>query len=437
MANRQVIEYHIEHNREGSYFSLPFTMPPDTEILTLNYRYQRYREVDNPIENGAFTSKQEVNIIDLGLIAPDGSQVGASGSDKNEIILSAISATPGYLPQPLVSGEWRILVGAYKVVPQGVTVKYELTFTPKHLRLLKGDFHTHTVASDGVLTAAELGRHALSHGLDFVAVTDHNQFASAAAFPQLPGLTFIPGIEWTHYQGHANFLGIDRSYDEAFATNTPEETLNRFEIARQRGALIVINHPFEAGCGFQLDINSLPFDCLEIWNGPMRVSNLQAVGLWQSMLVMGKKIPMCGGSDYHRDGLFQILGGPTTCVYAMSSSSEDILLALKQGHAFVIYAPNGPSAALTAGDAIMGDTTAWVNHQKLQISIDGLVNGDSVRIVTAQGSDTILEAPSAGSLNMAYAVKQPGFARLEIWRAFLPGLPMLPALISNPIYFAG
>lgn len=437
MAHKKVIEFHIEHSREGSYFTLPFTMPPDTEIMTLNYRYQRYREADSPIENGVFTSKQEVNIIDLGLIAPDGSQVGASGSDKSEISLSAVSATPGYQPHPLVNGEWQILVGAYKVVPEGVMVRYELTFTPKHLRLLKGDFHTHTIASDGVLTTDELGRHALRHGLDFVAVTDHNQFVSTTALPQTPGLTFIPGVEWTHYQGHANFLGVDQPYDETFATNTAEEALRRFESARQRGALIVINHPFEAGCGFQLDMHSLPFDCLEIWNGPMRVSNLQAVGLWQSLLVGGKKIPVCGGSDYHRDGLFQILSGPTTCVYAMSPSAEDILLALKQGHAFIIYAPNGPSAALTAGEAIMGDTAAWASHQRLQVSIDGLANGDSVRIVTARGSDTILEAPSAGSLNVAYAVKQPGFARLEIWRAFLPGLPMLPALISNPIYFAG
>ena len=28
-----------------------------------------------------------------------------------------------------------------------------------------------------------------------------------------------------------------------------------------------------------------------------------------------------------------------------------------------------------------------------------------------------------------------GFARIEILRRFLPGLPLLPALISNPIYF--
>ena len=64
--------------------------------------------------------------------------------------------------------------------------------------------------------------------------------------------------------------------------------------------------PSKNCCPFQFDMNSLPFDCLEIWNGPMRESNLRAVGLWQSMLVAGKKVPICGGSDYHRDHLFII-----------------------------------------------------------------------------------------------------------------------------------
>ncbi len=34
-----------------------------------------------------------------------------------------------------------------------------------------------------------------------------------------------------------------------------------------------------------------------------------------------------------------------------------------------------------------------------------------------------------------YTMEAAGFARIEILRGFLPGLPLLPALISNPIYF--
>lgn len=435
MQEKLELTLQIDHEREGAYFTLPFTMPADVESLTLKYYYPRHQENTSEQGAGTFTTREEVNIIDLGLIAPNGEQVGASGSNKLEIHLSETEATPGYRPTRLIPGEWQILVGAYKVHPQGVKVTYEITFTFKSLRLLKGDLHTHTLASDGVLTVEELGWRAVRHGLDFVAITDHNQFVSADGLPRIPGLTLIPGVEWTHYQGHANFLGVEQPYDGTFASNTPEEVRARFDSARSRGALITINHPFDECCKFQFDLNALPFDCLEIWNGPMREPNLKAVGLWQSMLAAGKKVPICGGSDYHRDTPFLFLGGPTTCVYAQSASPSDILAALKQGHAYIIFAPNGPSLELTAGDAMLGDTVCWPDVQEMRISADGLLAGDVLRVVTQTGMDTLLQAPSDGAFQVTYMVKEPGFARVEILRSFLPGIPMLPALISNPIYF--
>ncbi len=435
MPSKVTLELTIQPSQQGMYLLLPFTMPADVEALILSYRYARCQEKEALSGVTTFTARQEINIIDLGLVAPDGSQVGASGSDKTEISISEASATPGYHPCPLVPGEWRILAGAYKVAPAGVTVYYELTFTFKQRRLFKGDLHAHTLASDGVLTAEELGWRAVRHGLDFLAVTDHNQPVSRDALPRIPGLTLIPGVEWTHYLGHANFLGVDRPYDEPFAANTPEEIQSRFASARQRAALITVNHPYEACCEFHLDWNAIPFDCLEIWNGPMRESNLKAVGLWQSMLAAGRKVPALGGSDYHRDTPFIFLGGPTTCVYAMSPGASDILAALKAGHAYITFAPNGPWLELSAGEAIMGDSVSWAAGKDLQIHAGGLLAGDVIRVVSGTGSAVLLEAPSDGEIQAAYPITAPGFARVEIWRSFLPGIPILPALISNPIYF--
>ena len=426
------IEIFIKPEQRRSYFNLPFTMPENVDSFTLAYHYDRSSTSDS---EGGFTDSRRVNTIDLGLIAPDGSQAGASGSDKSEISIGPTSATPGYNAVPLEAGEWQIMVGAYKIASEGVRVTYDLTFTFKQPRWLRGDFHTHTIASDGVLTAGELGIHALRHGLDFLAITDHNQFVSAAQLPQIPGLTLIQGVEWTHYEGHANFLGVDRPYNEPFPTSTPAETLSRFTSARQRGALIVINHPFDEGSGFNFDFHTLPFDCLEIWNGPMRESNLQAVGMWRSLQAAGQKIPIVGGSDYHRDNLFQILGGPTTCVYSSSASAADILSALREGHAYLVYAPAGPSLEFKAGDAMMGDSVAWSPGVEMQIALDGLQPGDRVNLVTGNGSQGLLVAPSAGSFLSTAFMTTPGFAYIEVQRVFLPGIPPLIALISNPIYF--
>ena len=437
MEDIYFFEHKVDHKQERTYFTLPFLMPADIETLELSYDYGRHNTEETLQGNGSFSAQQEVNIIDLGLIAPDGTQVGVSGSDKSKIFLSETRATPGYHPHALVPGEWQILVGAYKVEPDGVTIYYQVTLTYKDVRLLKGDFHTHTIASDGVLTASELALQAKRHGLDFVAITDHNQMVTMDSLPRLPDFTVIPGIEWTHYQGHANFLGSDKPYDLPFFTNTPQEAQARFETAHQRGAVITINHPFEAGVEFKFDLATLPYDCLEIWNGPMREPNLHALGFWHSLLAAGKKIPIVGGSDYHRNSLFLLLGGPTTCVYAMSSSPNDILSALKLGHAYITFAPDGPGLEMSAGAGILGDTVRWPEAKEIQLSASGLLPGDILRVVTANSSTTILQAPGAGQFQAVYRMDAPGFARVEILRSFLPGLPMLPALISNPIYFEG
>ena len=433
MENPLRIEYFVAHEQQGLYLTVPFRMPPDTESFTLTYDYERHRE--DVMATAGFVHRREINIIDVGLIAPNGEQVGVSGSDKTEIQISETRATPGYRPYPLVPGEWKILLGAYKVAPEGVTVSYEITFTAKHKRWLKGDLHAHTLASDGVLTVEELAQRARRHGLDFLAITDHNQEVSAESLPQLTGLTLIPGIEWTHFRGHANFLGLDKPYDEPFFANTLEEVQDRFNTAHTRGALISINHPFEEVCPFQFDMNALPFDCLEIWNGPMRMSNLQAIGLWHQMLTAGKRVAICGGSDYHRDHLFIMPGGPTTCAYAMSPSVADILSGLRQGHAYLTFAPNGPTVEITAGEAVLGDCVLFSQVQQLQVKAEGLSKGDVLQIVTARRNIPLLQVEADGRFEGTYTMEEPGFARLEILRGFVPGLPLLPALITNPIYF--
>lgn len=433
------LELFIPHARQGEYFTLPFEVPEATAEMTLTYSYQRHTTSQAPAGLGEFERSEKINTIDLGLLSPDGRQVGASGSDKLSVTISETTATPGYRPCPLTPGTWQILVGAYKVAPEGVTVHYTLSFKPKALRLLMGDLHTHTVGSDGVLTASELATHALRHGLDFLAITDHNQLVSRDALPIIEGITLIPGVEWTHYQGHANFLGVGAPYDEPFFTNSLAETQARFASAHARGALITINHPFEEGCPFQFDLHSLHFDALEVWNGPMRESNLRAIGLWQSLLAAGQRIPITGGSDYHRDKLFQILGGPSMGVYALSAGQSDILAAVKAGHSFITFAPKGPRLQLRCGDAIMGDEISFQDGLVLDIQATGLQAGDTLRLVSKDENLTLLQATGEGNFdahfNAHLSVSQPGFYRVEILRVFLPGVPPLPALISNPLYF--
>jgi hypothetical protein len=429
------ISLHLEPAQRKTYHFLPFQVPAGVECIGIRYLYDRRPEHIDTIETGSFTDQSEVNVIDLGLIDPQGRQIGASGSYKSNIMVSETSATPGYSPCPILPGEWQIIVGAYKVADSGVDVIYEVTFNLKVPRWLKGDLHTHTIASDGVHTLDELAIKAKTHGLDFIAVTDHNQFTSSEQLPKNLGITLIPGVEWTHFNGHANFIGVDKPYDNAYVTGAEDEAKLKFGTARTRGALITVNHPFDPSCSFLFDIHSLPCDCMEIWNGPMRESNLKAVGFWHELLCSGRKIPAVGGSDYHRDTPFIFLGGPTTCVFAESNGKSDILAALRAGHSFITFAPDGPLCELTAGDAIIGESVNFGEVNEVACKITGLLAGDVVRAVTNAKAEVLFSSPSEGFVEFSHKLESPGFARIEVLRAFLPGVPKLPALITNPIYF--
>src|SRR5207247_8606884 len=62
----------------------------------------------------------------------------------------------------------------------------------------RSDLHTHTTASDGTLTPAELVRAALDAGVEVLAVTDHDTVAGAAPPIEAAigtGLPVLPGVE--------------------------------------------------------------------------------------------------------------------------------------------------------------------------------------------------------------------------------------------------
>ncbi len=416
------------------YLTIPFEVPEGVERMTISYAYASHSGETLDMESGQFTSRRRLNTIDLGLLGPGGEQIGTSGSDKNEIFISETVATPGYRAVALTPGTWQIIAGVYRVAAEGVEVSYRVRFEMKHRRLLFGDPHTHTVASDGILTLEGLARHARAHGLDFLAITDHNQPASKAAMPAVEGLTLIPGVEWTQYGGHANFLGVDLPYDGRFFANEPAGVLEKFASARERGATIVLNHIQDESVPFRYDFRTLPFDAVEVWNGPMRMSNLRGIGMWDEMLKAGMKVPAVGGSDYHADRFAQMLAGPCMGVYAESAGQSDILEAVRRGRSFICFQPNSAALDMRIGNVLMGGTTGWREGLELEVLLTGLVKGDVVKLISPSGSREVFEAPTDGGFSGRFAVTERGYVRLELWQSFQGILPALPALVSNPIW---
>ncbi len=223
----------------------------------------------------------------------------------------------------------------------------------------RGDFHAHTIFSDGVHSPDELVEVARAEGLDFITVTDHNTINAFPKFGEQREVLVIPGMEVTFRNGHFNVFGIEGWADwmEGFVHERDiGERPGRApsDILRQTSALGLLNsldHPllkpweWSDGAADMGDVH-----CVEVWNDPSWPDNLEAnpkaLELWTKWLNAGCRVTAIGGSDYHRpvpkpgeDKPAERLGLPSTYVFADELSSQAILIALRGGRAYVSLGP--------------------------------------------------------------------------------------------------
>ena len=106
---------------------------------------------------------------------------------------------------------------------------------------MKIDLHTHTTASDGVLTPVKLIDKALKNNVDILAITDHdttNGLKEALTYSKTKNITLIPGIELStiHNNESIHILGYfkDDSYkDESFQNFLNDLKSSRIERAKK------------------------------------------------------------------------------------------------------------------------------------------------------------------------------------------------------------
>ena len=412
-----VIKHHIPNNRQGQYYTIDFFVPENVEKITVSYDYYRKG-------GGVLSDLKPSNTVDIGLEDEAGRFLGWSGSAHKTISVGEYDSSAGYLCTRINSGNWKIIVGAYHIMPQGVEVTYNIEFQLKQTRLLYGDLHIHSNASDGSLSAYEIGLLARKKGLDFVALANHNNFAENYSLPHIDGLTFIPAVEWTHYKGHINLFGVENPFENSFVANTKEEMHSLIDNAKSKGATVSVNHPKCRFCPYLWEDEDA-FDMMEIWNGPMRKTNERAIEWWTSLLSKGRKIPIVGGSDFHKPKSLARLGNPVTAVYSPSPSKENILDSIRRGRAFVCEKADGLRLDLKYAGSVMGESANY--KSEIPLKIEG--NFNKAYLVTEQG-----ETPISLQNGVAETfIKPTKFAYIKLYKGF--GRLRRIYAVSNPIYF--
>lgn len=285
----------------------------------------------------------------------------------------------------------------------------------------------HSTASDGQHDLAVLCNRAKKGKLDFIGVANHNNSAENIQLPKVPDLTLIPAVEWTHYKGHLNIFGLAEPFQKQFLVNSEEEMLALLQDARDRGGLLSVNHPCDESCAWLWPGNAM-FDMVEVWNSVMRRSNLQAIDFWHKLLLQGRKMPLVGGSDFHRDRHFAKMGHPVTWIYADSPSSEDLLKALRLGHSYVSHQAQGIQLDLTCGQAIMGDTLSFSSGLSLHYTVKNVGILDKILLVSSE--ETLQLSACSGQIPIQ---KNWRFAYLKVIRKAMH--QDYVRAISNPLYF--
>ncbi len=418
------IIHKVLKEKEGSYYTIGFTVPENVVKISVSYDYPRGTK-------GFWGDLHPTNTIDIGLEDADGRFLGWSGSAHRSIYVGEFGSTRGYFSEPVMPGEWKIIVGAYHVAGESVDVKYRIDFEYRRELLLFGDLHIHSDASDGRFDIYTLGKMAQKQKLDFIAVANHNNFSENFNLPNMDGLTFIKAVEWTHYKGHVNFFGVAAPFGNSFISNSFEQTEKLIADAKEMGALISVNHPKCRFCPYTWD-NFDCFDMMEIWNGPMRPSNIDAIALWTDFLKQGRRISCVGGSDYHRPRSLAKLGKPVTAVYTQSRKAEDILDSLRKGNAFVTNSVDGVRLKLEYGKAVMGDKTAFSPDGTLKITAENMKRTSLILVTdkyekmlcSRQNGKTVINEPLKDNIAFAYIKAVRGIGKFSEICA-----------VTNPIYF--
>ena len=447
-AEPQVIRKHLTAADAfmSRYVYVPFDVPDGTTRVEFKYAYDR--------ANGA-------NVIDLGLLEPGSLAIGTTafrgwtGGERTGGFVAVDDATPGYWPGSIPAGKWHVQLGLYKVGAAGVDVDVTVRTssgavgpTPalprrapeplgREARWYSGGLHAHTLHSDGKVTAQELARLAREAGLDFLAITDHNNTAHQRERIDVPGLLVITGEEVTTPGGHANVWGLagERAFVD-FRTLPGDHGLQSMvDQARAQGALVSINHPY-ADCFACTWTHAVPqdLDAIEISNPG--ASNLAlAVGLWDSLLREGRRVTAVGASDWHRPGQ-QPIGTASVRVWADELSTPAILNGIRARRVVVMADGQTPPPSFTVKAA---SQTAGVGQDlsvgpgaelTVEIACDGAAYAGG-RVDLVWRGEVVAQAPvpASGPIRFTRWANADGYLRIHVYTA--AGAPLA---LTNPVF---
>jgi MYXO-CTERM domain-containing protein len=421
-AAQQVLEGDVPLDDGVAYFTVPFEVPAGTAEIEVRH-----------------DDLSEANVLDWGVLGPDGFR-GYGGGNSEPAIIGVDASSRGYLTGPIAAGTWQVYVGEANVEERPARYRIEVVlrssptlpaepsrtrYAPASAlstepRWYAGDFHVHSRESgDATPSLEEVATRAEEAGLDFVMLSEHNTISQLELYAETqarhPNLLLVPGIEVTTYEGHFMSLGGTRWIDHRLGVEG--RTLDDVAAdVHEDGALFSVNHPaldlgsLCIGCGWTGALDPAALDALEVQTGAFsatgRLFYRSVVDRWEELVSLGHHVAAIGGSDDHRAGagtgpFDSPIGSPTTMVYADELSVAAILAGLRAGRTVVrLEGPGDPMVELSAtgleGDTIEADRTtllARVTGVELGAELVVVREGRRVDSMPVIGREVSVEIP--------------------------------------------
>lgn len=389
---------------QGIYVYIPIEIDDDVERMEIHYDY-------TPWQPKGSAWKNDVDVI---VLDEKGNDVGTRGSVIRDITISPYYSTPGFDTRKINKGTWNVVVLPARMISEEVDFSLKIKTFTKEKRWYKGETHCHTHNSDGNLSYDQLIKKAKKAGLDFMFITDHNR--TILHLPKsLDYLTVIPGVELTYVNGHSNVWGLQVPYTGTFVTNEQQGYLDKKAEAESKGALVSINHPHCSKCGWHWPLDNFDFDCVEIWNGPMRLDNMKTIEWWDNELKKGRHLSAVGGSDFHRDYyIVPLFAMPTTHVLSDGREPEDIMKGIKEGRTTMTCFPSSTFIEMNVGDAVIGDTVELKEGIKVSVKVKGLKRGHVLRVLDQDGEIYTHKAKCMEDHVAEIPIRSKGYVRAEV-----------------------
>ncbi|MDD3219905.1 MAG: PHP domain-containing protein [Lachnospiraceae bacterium] len=235
----------------------------------------------------------------------------------------------------------------------------------------KGNLHSHTTNSDGMLRPEEAVELFKSHGYSFLCFSEHDCYTDYRRKFNTDDFIILPGVEASailyeergsnnrlkvhHIHGilgtekmqkearkplfeHKDVLKIPKYYGEwdgAYVAQALSDGL------RDRGCITTYNHPIWSRVCEEEFIETEGLFALEIFN--YNTVNESGTGYdtthWDTMLRMGRQIYGFASDDNHNEGLFDDACGGYIVVKAPSLTHDHIIKAMLAGN---YYSSAGP-----------------------------------------------------------------------------------------------